>query len=100
MTLTSRPFWGGFRLYIKVDAKLIIKATLHKARASCFARILLAYFRHLAQVLLGRRQPVDVELVQSDEKPDIAICTQALCGVTLKNLKIFGSHTPCCCAAL
>ncbi len=60
--------------------------------ASRFARILPAYFssyclhifRHIAQVLLGGRQPAGVELVQSDEKPDGAICAKALCGVALR----------------
>ena len=31
-------------------------------------RRLLAFFRHLAQTLLGVRQPADVEFVQSDVK--------------------------------
>ncbi len=40
-------------------------------------------FHHLVQVPVGGRQPADVELVQSDEKSDGAVCAQALCGVAL-----------------
>ena len=54
------------------------KTALRALHASC-----LHIFRHIAQVLLGGRQPAGVELVQSDEKPDGAICAQALCGVAL-----------------
>ena len=54
------------------------KPALRALHASC-----LHIFRHIAQVLLGGRQPAGIELVQSDKKPDGAICAQALCGVAL-----------------
>ena len=71
------------------------KPALRALHASC-----LHIFRHIAQVLLGGRQPAGVELVQSDEKLDGAICAQALYGVALKNFKISAGHTPFRCASL
>ena len=56
------------------------KPAIRALHASC-----LHIFRQIAQVLLGGRQPAGVELVQSDEKPDGAICAQALCDVALNN---------------
>ena len=40
-------------------------------------------FRHIAQIVLARRQPCVVLIVQSDEKSDCAIRAQSLCGITL-----------------
>ena len=43
-------------------------ATPHNYRPTGFVGACLHILRHLAQVLLGGRQPAGVELVQSDEK--------------------------------
>ncbi len=64
---------GNFEFFLRQHRT---KPALRALHASC-----LHIFRHIAQVLLGGRQPAGVELVQSDEKPDGAICAQALCGV-------------------
>ncbi len=68
---------GNFEIFLRQHRT---KPALRALHASC-----LHIFRHIAQVLLGGRQPAGVELVQSDEKPDGAICAQALCGVALNN---------------
>ena len=60
------------------------KPVLRALHASC-----LHIFRHIAQVLLGGRQPAGVELVQSDEKPNGAICAQALYGVALHIIIVY-----------
>ena len=65
------------------------KPALRALHASC-----LHIFRHLAQVLLGGRQPAGVDLVQSDEKSDGAICAQALCGVALNNSPLVNLYIP------
>jgi hypothetical protein len=59
------------------------KATPHKDRLTALLHICLHIFRHLAQILLERRQPSCVEFVQSDEKSDCASAQQSLCGVAL-----------------
>ena len=49
----------------------------------------LLLFRHIAQIVLARRQPCVVLIVQSDEKSDCAIRAQSLCGIAL-NLILVG----------
>ena len=83
---------GNFEFFLRQHRT---KPALRALHASC-----LHIFRHLAQVLLGGRQPAGVDLVQSDEKSDGAICAQALCGVALKKFQNFRTHAPLHCVSL
>jgi hypothetical protein len=59
------------------------KATPHKDRLTALLHICLHIFRHISQILLGKRQLAVVVFSQSDEKSDFASAQQSLCGVAL-----------------
>jgi hypothetical protein len=51
-------------------------------------------FRHIAQILLGKRQLAVVAFSQSDEKSDCASAQQSLCGVALIATKKGDAKSP------
>ena len=61
----------------------LFEATPHKDRLTALRTPCLHLFRHLAQKFLDIRQYACGISIQSDEKSDVAIRTQSLCGIAL-----------------